>query len=263
MPHRYRVAVTSDRHTAQIPRPRLRLRGRSFIAITLAPVAPVEGWLAELDQQIERAPTFFADRPVVIDFAVLPADDLAVTTLVGALQSRGVRVIGFEGLRSDALDDMPGGEAGAERAGAPAWVWPVPISAGRLVGTIEVADEAESDEPREPVAEPPTSLIVEKPVRSGQTVLFPEGDITVLGAVSSGAEIIAGGSIHVYGALRGRAIAGFTGNPAARIFCQRMEAELLAIDGLYRTAEEMPSALRGRATQVWLEGNVIQMAALT
>ena len=71
--------------------------------------------------------------------------------------------------------------------------------------------------------------MIEDPVRSGQSVVFMEGDVTVVGSVGSGAEIVAGGSIHVYGTLRGRALAGATGNARARIFCHRVEAELLAI----------------------------------
>ncbi len=248
------MAVASDLSTLKLPPARLRLRGRSFIAITLAPSAPLVDWLTELDHQIERAPAFFTDRPVVIDCTALEPDDPAVPTLVQDLRSRGVQVVGVEGIAD---------RDGFAPVGAPGWVWPVPIGAGRAVGPIEVPDEGPQAEPTPPPAEPQPSLIVEKPVRSGQTVLFPEGDITVLGAVSSGAEIIAGGSIHVYGALRGRAIAGFTGNKRARIFCRRMEAELLAIDGLYRTAEEMPAALRGKPAQAWLDGDVIQMAALT
>ena len=93
--------------------------------------------------------------------------------------------------------------------------------------------------------------------------MFPQGDVTILGSVASGAEIVAGGSIHVYGALRGRAIAGSTGNGAARIFCGKLEAELLAIDGLYRTADDMGPEFRGKPTQVWLEGNAIRMATLS
>ena len=77
----------------------------------------------------------------------------------------------------------------------------------------------------------PASLLIETPVRSGQSIVFTEGDVTVLGSVASGAEIVAGGSIHVYGALRGRAMAGVTATPRARIFCRKLEAELLAIDG--------------------------------
>jgi septum site-determining protein MinC len=74
--------------------------------------------------------------------------------------------------------------------------------------------------------------------------------------------VVAGGSIHIYGALRGRAIAGSTGNSAARIFCNKLEAELIAIDGLYRTAEDMDPQYRSRPIQAWLEGETMAMAAL-
>ncbi len=67
------------------------------------------------------------------------------------------------------------------------------------------------------------SLLLETPIRSGQSIVFAEGDVTVLGSVGSGAEIVAGGSIHIYGTLRGRAMAGINGNSAARIFCQKIE----------------------------------------
>ena len=108
----------------------------------------------------------------------------------------------------------------------------------------------------------PSSLLIEAPIRSGQSVIFPNGDITVLGSVASGAEVVAGGSIHIYGALRGRALAGSMGNARARIFCSRNEAELVSIDGYYRTAEEMDASLRSRATQCWLENRVLAIAAL-
>ena len=84
----------------------------------------------------------------------------------------------------------------------------------------------------------------------------------VIGAVGSGAEIVAGGSIHVYGALRGRAIAGSTGNPQARIFCGKLEAELLAIDGLYKTAEEIDPSLWGRPAQARLEGDAMLISLI-
>jgi len=104
--------------------------------------------------------------------------------------------------------------------------------------------------------------MIDCPVRSGQSIIFPEGDVTVVGSVSSGAEIIAGGSIHVYGTLRGRAIAGSMGDNRARIYCRKLEAELLAIDGLYQTAEDMDSQFRGRAVQVRLKGDAITMESL-
>jgi septum site-determining protein MinC len=99
-------------------------------------------------------------------------------------------------------------------------------------------------------------------VRSGQSIVFTEGDITVLGSVGSGAELVAGGSIHVYGTLRGRAMAGIEGNASARIFCQKIEAELLAIDGFYQTAEDIADSLRHRPAQAWLAGDVMRIEAL-
>jgi septum site-determining protein MinC len=115
----------------------------------------------------------------------------------------------------------------------------------------------------EPEAKPkPTSLLLDSPVRSGQSIVFMEGDVTVLGSVGSGAEIVAGGSIHIYGTLRGRAMAGVNGNSHARIYCQRIEAELLAIDGYYQTAEEIDVALRNRPAQAWLEGDTMKITPL-
>jgi septum site-determining protein MinC len=117
-------------------------------------------------------------------------------------------------------------------------------------------------EPKKPAPKPAqTSLLLEN-VRSGQSIVFPDGDVTVLGSVSSGAEIVAGGSIHVYGTLRGRAMAGVNGNSAARIYCQRIEAELLAIDGYYQTAEELDASLRSRPVQAWLEGEIMRVTPL-
>jgi septum site-determining protein MinC len=114
-----------------------------------------------------------------------------------------------------------------------------------------------------PQAKPKSnSLLLDSPVRSGQSIIFPDGDVTVLGSVGSGAEIVAGGSIHVYGTLRGRAMAGVNGNPAARIYCQKIEAELLAIDGYYQTAEGIDASLRNRPAQAWLEGGVMKITPL-
>ena len=105
-------------------------------------------------------------------------------------------------------------------------------------------------------------LFIDESVRSGQTVEFAEGDVTVLGSVGSGAEIIAGGSIHVYGTLRGRALAGVAGDRTARILCQRFEAELVAIDGSYRVAENLDPNLRGRPVQARLEGRGMTLTPL-
>jgi septum site-determining protein MinC len=121
-------------------------------------------------------------------------------------------------------------------------------------------------EPR-PGAKPPpvqaaSALVIDRPVRSGQSILHEAGDVTIIGAVASGAEVVAGGSIHVYGALRGRAIAGLKTGAQARIFCRKLEAELVGIDQLYRTAEHWGSTLHGRAVQVRCDRGALRLSPL-
>jgi septum site-determining protein MinC len=124
------------------------------------------------------------------------------------------------------------------------------------IGAGDVAAEKALVEDKAAAPKPARApcLFVEGSVRSGQVIEFPDGDVTVIGSVGSGAEIIAAGSIHVYGTLRGRALAGTSGDRSARIFCRSFQAELLSIDGLYRLAENIDQNLRGRSVQARLEG---------
>ncbi|RTL98127.1 MAG: septum formation inhibitor MinC [Hyphomicrobiales bacterium] len=121
------------------------------------------------------------------------------------------------------------------------------------------AEPGRAVERREPSA---GTLMIKAPIRSGQSVFHPHGDVIVLGSVASGSEIVAGGSIHVYGTLRGRAIAGSEGNISARIFCRKNEAELLAVDGWYTTAEEMEGVSRGKAVQAFLDNDALCVVPL-
>jgi septum site-determining protein MinC len=105
-------------------------------------------------------------------------------------------------------------------------------------------------------------MIQSKPVRSGQQIYAENRDLTVLTTVGAGAEVIADGSVHIYGPLRGRALAGAQGNEQARIFCREFHAELVAIAGNYKVLEEIPKELRGKAVQVWLEDQQLKIAAL-
>jgi len=118
-----------------------------------------------------------------------------------------------------------------------------------------------------PAAEPKNtektnSLIIDASVRSGQSIVHHEGDVTVVGRVASGAEIIAGGSVHVYGALQGRVIAGISGSPSARIFCKDARAELLCIGGVYVTAEDVNPQFEGRSLEVRLDGDELKLRIL-
>ena len=225
---------------AEPKRQQVRLRGRSYVAFVFCPVVPIVGWLEEIDATLARSPGFFVGKPVVLDLSAVDLSQSAIAHLVASLENRNIRVLGIEGVEAALVTtSMP------------------PLLTGGRHCVVQ------QSKPEKPEAKPkPTSLLLENPVRSGQSVIFTEGDVTVLGSVSSGAEIVAGGSIHIYGTLRGRAMAGVNGNPAARIYCQKIEAELLAIDGYYQTAEQIDASVRNGPAQAWLEGDVMKITPL-
>lgn len=247
------------------PRKSLRFRGRSFMALVFAPEAPLEDWFAELDEWSKKSPGYFVGRPIILDVSTLPLDKEGLAKLIADLHARDIRIMGVEGTKASWLGlGMPPLVSGS-RAANVTEIAAIPASPAPAAAPAPAVQAAAADErivPAPPASMRTSSLVHEQPVRSGQSLIFPEGDVTILGSVASGSEVVAGGSIHVYGALRGRAIAGSTGNAAARIFCNKLEAELIAIDGLYRTADEMDPQYRGRPVQAWLEGETMSMAAL-
>lgn len=243
---------------APVGRSPIRFRGRSFLALVLQPELPLDTWFEEFDTLLMRSPSFFIGRAVVLDVTNLGLDKQALSDLITKLFERRVRVMGVEGAKASALGlGMPPAMSGGRLVDVPEPVDETP-EPGATSAPVQVA-------PPPPAIQPPTTtqtLLVEQPVRSGQSIVFLEGDVTVIGSVASGAEIVAGGSVHIYGALRGRVLAGSAGNPNARIFCQKLDAELLAIDGLYQTADEMNASLKGRPVQVWLKDDTLMLAHL-
>ncbi|CUX59305.1 septum site-determining protein MinC [Agrobacterium genomosp. 13] len=232
----------------------IRIKGRSFLAVVLSPEAPVDQWLERLDDLAARSAGFFLSRPVVLDVSELTLDKAGLKELLAALTERNVGIMGIEGVRPSMIEPgMPPSLKGGKPA-SDVEVEPVAVTA------VELPEEKPraSGEVRAVVQ----SLVINEPVRSGQSIMFPEGDVTVIGSVASGAEIIAGGSVHIYGALRGRAMAGSLGNVSARIFCRKLEAELLAIDGVYKVAEDIDDKLRGQPVQLWLENDTIKAEKL-
>ena len=234
----------------------IRIKGRSFLAVVLSPDLPLDQWLERLDDLAARSAGFFLDRPVVLDVSDLPIKKAELKQLIDDLAERNVRIMGVEGARPSMLGP---GMPPAMKGGKPAS--DVEVTArepdAESETEAEVAAQAPQRQEAPQVPAIPQSLVIDEPVRSGQSIIFPEGDITIVGSVASGAEVIAGGSIHIYGTLRGRAMAGSIGNTNARIFCRRLEAELIAIDGIYKMAEDMDSSLRGHAVQLSLEGDTI------
>src|ERR1019366_4881075 len=211
--------------------------------MVLAPEPPLANWLAGLDAWLARSPGFFFGRPVVLDLAVLQPGKQGVAELLQNLAERNIKVMGIEGAEPSWLDFampplllsgrqanvIPGDHpAAAAEPSTPALAsasGPAPDAAAGVASSPASA-AAEAPRPQ------PNSLLLDCPVRSGQCIVHPEGDVIVVGSVASGAEVIAGGSIHIYGTLRGRAVAG-SRDARARIFCRKLEAELLSIDGLY------------------------------
>lgn len=223
----------------------VRFHARSFVAFALVPQAPLAEWLEGLDRWTENSPGFFAGRPVVLDLNHMEPHAGEISDLVAALGERGIRIYAIETDRAEALGpDLP-----PLLSGAKATILDAPKGQGGQGAGAEEMPQT-------------TTLTIDQPVRSGQSIFHPRGDVIVIGSTSSGSEIIAGGSVHVYGTLRGRAFAGATGNSRARIFCRRNEAELLVLDGWYRTADDMHPSTRGTAVQAYLEGGTIRIEPL-
>lgn len=234
-----------------------RLLGRSYLAFVIAPERPLVDWLVELDRRVESSLSFFANRPLVLDLTNVAPTKAETFEIIAFIEERNLRLIAVEGVDSDWL---------------PPRLAPLP-GAVQSVGMFAPKDEerpsrpeppkAESWEPEAAIGSPSAALLISEPVRSGQTIIYPHGDVIVVGSVASGAEIIAGGSIHVYGSLRGRAFAGTNGNTNARIFCSKFDAEILVIDGLYKTADDFDLTLRGAAVQARLDRNVMNIEQMS
>lgn len=203
----------------------------------LAPVLPLFAWLEGLEPGLAGA--------VVLDLSGLALHGPGVRALVGELAGRGIRVVGLAGVREEAL----GPEAGR--------LPPVLVleEAGLAEGGV---CEAAAAAPVAVPMEAARSLTVERTLRSGQSVIHA-GDVTVIGSVSSGAEVNARGSIHVLGTLHGRALVA---EPSGRIFCRRMEAELVSIGGVFATADDISADLVGQAVCVWLDDAVLRFVRI-
>lgn len=193
--------------------------------------AAIERHLAD---KVRQAPSFFNNTPVVIDLEGVtdPLDSADFNGLYDLLRGHGMVPVGVR-------NGSPELQAAVRLAGLP--ILPDSRAAATNSRKLERAEPA-----------PVHNRLYNHPVRSGQQIYAPDGDLIVLGPVSAGAEVIADGNVHIYGALRGRALAGVKGDAEARIFCQSLEAELISIAGRYRISEQLDPADRGRAVQIRL-----------
>ncbi|AWV07803.1 septum site-determining protein MinC [Marilutibacter maris] len=229
----------------------------------------VDRLIEEMRQRVQRAPRLFARAAVVIDFGGLSQvpDVATARALLDGLREAGVLpvALAYGTTATERLSEALGlpllakFRAQYERADGSA---PAPAAAPPPQEAARPAPAASAPAPAAPGQAPSPGLIQAAPVRSGQQVYADNRDLTVLTSVGAGAEVIADGSVHIYGPLRGRALAGAQGNEKARIFCREFHAELVAIAGHYRVLEDIPSDLRGKAVQVWLEDQQLKIAAL-
>jgi len=227
-----------------------------------------EAMSAELAEKMQTAPQLFTRTPVVLDLSHLPAlpDPARARDLFARIRAAGMMPVGlsYGTSANEALArelDVPlfaKFRAAFERAGESAASAPVTTPAPAAAPPAAAAP----DTPAPPSRAPAGTLFQDAPVRSGQQVYARNGDLVLTRMVANGAEVIADGSIHVYGALRGRALAGAQGDERARIHCLEFHAELVSIAGHYRVFEDLPSDLRGKPVQVWLEGEKLLLARL-
>ncbi|MDX9766533.1 MAG: septum site-determining protein MinC [Ectothiorhodospiraceae bacterium] len=232
----------------------LEFKGRMLtVTVLRALEADLATLIDTLDRRLGEGAEMLRGLPMLLDLEALPdAAGFDLAGLVDACRSRGLSLIGVRdtgdaalaarvrdlGLSAVALTGEGGRKpAGRSRAESEAAAPPAPMQAA-------------------------TSLLITQPVRSGQQVYARGGDLVVVASVSPGAEVLADGNIHIYGALRGRALAGVQGNAQARIFCRSLDPELISIAGHYRLSEQVTDEERGRSVQVRLDGETLRVEPL-
>ena len=204
----------------------------------------------ELEQKIEQAPQLLLQSPIVfnLDKCAEEAVDLDFNALIQQCRDFGLQPIGFRSSQK------------FNRAIAETGLAILPQTTGRAGNTVGARSSQEAQasppEPQSTVVEKPVrvpSKIITQPVRSGQQIYARDTDLIVMSQVSEGAEVIADGNIHIYGGLRGRALAGVNGDVTASIFCRNMEAEMLSIAGNFMLSEDFREPLRKQSVHAYLK----------
>jgi len=207
----------------------------------------------QVSQRLEDAAQWLQEAPVVIDVSPeLDSDPVALMAAVDTLRSLGVNLVALA--RSENIDADTASMLG---------LGTLSLAGGRDVPRRAEPAPATDDGAAnsKPAAQQVETMVIDQPVRSGQQV-YSRGDLIVLAPVSTGAEIMADGNIHVYSNLRGRALAGVRGDTSARIFCQQLNAELVSIAGHYRVAEDLPESYRNRPVHLYMQGEAMHFTAL-
>ena len=225
----------------------IELKGSSFtLSVVHLHDAKPEVIRQALEDKIAQAPAFLKHAPVVINVSDLEGP-VNWSPIQQTILETGLRVVGISGCKDSEL------KADIERAGLPL------LTEGKEKPQRQVATPA----PVAPVVTPVTKTrLIDLPVRSGQRVYAPNCDLVVTSHVSAGAELIADGNIHVYGMMRGRALAGAGGDKDAQIFCTHLTAELVSIAGEYWLSDRIPADFYGKAARLRLANNALTIQPL-
>ncbi|WP_447554226.1 septum site-determining protein MinC [Vreelandella sp. EE22] len=211
----------------------------------------------QLAGKLSQSPAFFQHTPVVLSVEKLDEPHLALERICAVCRDHKLLPVAVRG----------GPEPVRQSAWALGLGWFAPVEEGRARTLESVERTSVQPEPAHSteLASDPAAVatrLFRGTVRSGQQVSAAEGDLVVIGAVNAGAEVLAAGSIHVYGALRGRALAGIHGNTQAGIYCRELEAELLSVAGNYKRLEDIDSKLLGCAAQVHFSQEQLEIKSL-
>jgi septum site-determining protein MinC len=239
------------------------LKGSSFtipmLSLRESNMETISAWLAK---KVSQAPSFFRNAPVVLNLGHFPDPDrIDLSNLLALVRKQGFIPVGITNCTEDQQRQAQAMELAVLTT----------RGSGRLQEEKaeeeqeeqeKILHEADAAKPEPAVRTSSAATVITEPIRSGQRIVVEQGDLIVLASVGSGAEVTAAGNIHVYGALRGRAFAGNTGNTQARIFCQQLDAELVAVAGIYLVNEKFPDSLRAQPVHISLQTKRIRISLL-
>lgn len=245
------MSVYPNSQTEEASAPQFELKAGTFTLPVLRLLGTdMDAAAHQLAEKVEQAAGFFHNAPVVIDLKEVAAVEAHVEfpLWVGLMRGHGMIPVGVRGgtsVQNEAAEAME--------------------LAVLSDGSRRTSDKPKASPPPSAPVKPAAAVgskIVVRPVRSGQRVYAPGGDLILLGQVSSGAEVMADGHIHIYATLRGRALAGVKGNKDARIFCQNLQAELVSVAGHYRISENIDAQLKGNLVQIHLREKTLHIDSM-
>lgn len=222
-----------------------QLKGGLFTLTTLQIFsADINALHTQLTAKIQQAPNFFHNAPLVLDLKIAVQTNIDFAALSDMLKTLNLIPVGIKNATPEQTQNaIKHGFAILRDA-------PNPKEKEQLATNPQVTTKSH------------VAKIITDPVRSGQQIYAPDGDLIIINQVSNGAELIADGSIHVYGALRGRALAGINGNTNARVFCHSLEAELVSVAGNYKISEDIERQAWKIAAQIYIKDDRLQISAL-